>query len=140
MGFAVLWLGAGIGPRPYTVTSQEQRDRAGMAILGSGWADCAEVTETTAADDNLRFLFASWVQGYITGRNETGAPTDAAAGADAQGARSKVAPFRDIGANESPGALVAAALDYCAEHPLDKFSDATRSVYDRLVQSARSPR
>jgi len=141
LAFTILWLLGGIASLPDAVASQPQSERAGIAILGSGWADCAEVTDTTASDDNLRFLFASWVQGYITGRNETGAPADGpSTGVSAQGDRVQADALRDIGANVSPASLVTAALDYCEEHPLDKFADASRSVYDQLVRSARTAR
>jgi hypothetical protein len=117
---ALVWCLAATG-LPTTVASQNRADAASLAVLGPGWADCEEVNLDVVGDDTLRSLFASWIQGYITGRNESAA-------------------LRDIGAGIASSALLGAALRYCEEHPASKFSDATRDVYQQLIQHAQSAR
>jgi hypothetical protein len=119
-GTALVCLSATGLPSPIAAL-QSPADPASLAVLGPGWADCEEVNLDVVGDDTLRSLFASWIQGYITGRNESAA-------------------LRDIGAGVASSALLGAALRYCEEHPASKFSDATRSVYDELIQHSRSGR
>ena len=92
VGAALAWLLTSLGCMSDTANSQPSSDTAGAAVLGPGWAECAEVNGDVSGDGNLRSLFTSWLQGYISGMNEAGQQ-------------------RDTGADASPYALIAAALD-----------------------------
>ena len=121
LGCSLVWLCAGTRPLSDAVVSQAQTTATGAAVLGPGWADCDEVTDQVSSDDNLRFLFTAWIQGYITGKNEAGT-------------------LKDVGADAAPSALLAAALRYCEENPMNKFSDAARDIYDQLAQRSQGAR
>jgi hypothetical protein len=119
LGVAFACLAAGAGSM--CGASQAPDQTTGLAVLGPGWAECAEVNDEVSGDGNIRSMFTAWLQGYITARNDAG-------------------PRKNTGADASPYALIDAALAYCSDNPGSRFSDATRNVYERLIQDSQSAR
>jgi hypothetical protein len=117
-GAALVWLLAGVESASDAESLQSPNDTPSLAVLGPGWAECAEVNSDVSGDNDLRSLFTSWLQGYLTGRNDAG-------------------PLKDTGADISPYALFAGALEYCENNPGMRFSDAARSVHDQLVEVSK---